>query len=269
MPGPLTSSKANMPQSNKRHVLIYLIFFIILDLCHRVKLEADTQPAPKKRKLESPSFGSQGSQSQSSFVDVLERLKEESGEKPEAEGGANCWSRPPLPPINEKKDTIVFQQIDVENCSEGQRPLLRIYGVTEAGHSVLAHIHDFLPYFYVAQPRGFQEDDLDAFRQYLNSQTVDGAVKYVEIVKKRTLWGYRGDATVPFIKITLTNPQYVPKVRDKFSAPMTSSGDVLTLRLFTSLRAQRMSLQGCLCSISRRPVSNLRKQHRVYSEIHD
>ncbi|ESK97702.1 dna polymerase delta catalytic subunit [Moniliophthora roreri MCA 2997] len=235
MPGPLTSSKANMPQSNKR-----------------VKLEADTQPAPKKRKLESPSFGSQGSQSQSSFVDVLERLKEESGEKPEAEGGANCWSRPPLPPINEKKDTIVFQQIDVENCSEGQRPLLRIYGVTEAGHSVLAHIHDFLPYFYVAQPRGFQEDDLDAFRQYLNSQTVDGAVKYVEIVKKRTLWGYRGDATVPFIKITLTNPQYVPKrnechFRDAFARsvgdpyPTFESNIAFTLRFMIDTKVVGMN----------------------------
>ncbi|KAK7056216.1 DNA-directed DNA polymerase delta [Paramarasmius palmivorus] len=197
MPGPLTSSKANMQQSNKR-----------------TKPDTETQPATKKRKLEGASFGSQGSQSQSSFASVLEKLKEESGEKPEAEGGANCWSRPRLSPIDEKRDTLVFQQIEVEPCTEFNRPLLRMYGVTESGHSVLALIHDFLPYFYVPQPRALQEEDLEEFRQYLNSQTVDHAVKSVEIVKRRTLWGYKGDAAVPFIKISLIDPRFVPKVRD-------------------------------------------------------
>ena len=38
----------------------------------------------------------------------------------------------------------------------------------QAGNSVLAHITDFLPYFYVAQPRGFLREDLDPFREYLN-----------------------------------------------------------------------------------------------------
>ncbi|KAL0580603.1 DNA-directed DNA polymerase delta [Marasmius crinis-equi] len=196
MPGPLTASTANMPKSKSR-----------------AKPDLESQPAAKKRKLDLPS-GSQ-SEFKSSFADVLEKLKEGTGEKSDTEGGADCWSRPSLTSLKESRDKIVFQQIDVEDNYEGYRPVIRMYGVTETGHSVLAHVHDFLPYFYVAQPRAFQEEDLEAFRQYLNSSTSDQAVLKAEIVKKRTLWGYRGDAMVPFIKLTLSNPKWVPKVRDK------------------------------------------------------
>lgn len=82
---------------------------------------------------------------------------------------------------------LVFQQIDVEDAYDNSNGVvtLRLYGVTEvrlpvypedtwtepktqAGHSVLAHVTDFLPYFYVPVPRGFQVDDLDAFMENLN-----------------------------------------------------------------------------------------------------
>lgn len=80
---------------------------------------------------------------------------------------------------------IVFQQIDVGNAPSDSGPLLRMFGVTEvsnsiihdfihstfyeqAGHSVLATITDFFPYFYVSYPRGFTDGDLDSFRHYLN-----------------------------------------------------------------------------------------------------
>jgi hypothetical protein len=38
----------------------------------------------------------------------------------------------------------------------------------QAGHSVLANVTDFLPYFYIAVPRGFIQDDLESFRSDLN-----------------------------------------------------------------------------------------------------
>jgi len=37
----------------------------------------------------------------------------------------------------------------------------------------------------------------------------------IEIVKKRTLWGYLGDDWLPFMKLTIQEPKLVPKVRDK------------------------------------------------------
>ena len=40
--------------------------------------------------------------------------------------------------------------------------------ISQAGQSVLAHITGFLPYFYIAVPRGFGQDDLESFRSDLN-----------------------------------------------------------------------------------------------------
>ena len=94
---------------------------------------------------------------------MLERLKEDAGEAKgtkrgvrnisilttyaDVEGGADCWPRPKLGPIDEKRDTIskctvhapppslsvglVFQQIDVEDCYEGGTVGFRMFGVTE------------------------------------------------------------------------------------------------------------------------------------------
>lgn len=63
----------------------------------------------------------------------------------------------------------MFQQIDIEETSEAKfGPVLRVFGVTEEGHSVLAHIRDFLPYFWVGAPRGFTNNDCKPFGIYLN-----------------------------------------------------------------------------------------------------
>ncbi|CCM00374.1 uncharacterized protein FIBRA_02404 [Fibroporia radiculosa] len=161
------------------------------------KPDSDTQPSAKRRKLgpsESSSKLSQSSQ-QPSFADVLERLKEEAGEARGAEGGADCWARPPLSLIDESKDSIVFQQIDVEETTDSHNggAGIRMFGVTEAGHSVLATVTGFLPYFYVATPRGFTESDTFAFCDHLNNAGSGAVVRGVELVKKRSLWGYKGD----------------------------------------------------------------------------
>lgn len=101
----------------------------------------------------------------------------------------------------------------------------------QAGHSVVAYISDFLPYFYVPAPRGFTESDTWAFTEYLNVSGMflrltsrverfqnvgNGGVKGAELIKRRSLWGYRGDDWIIFIKITLFEPRSVPRIRDKF-----------------------------------------------------
>ncbi|KAF8328374.1 delta DNA polymerase [Cantharellus anzutake] len=133
-----------------------------------------------------------------------------------SEGGAKDWARPYLSPVDESKDTIIFQQIDVEGTLFGGSPTFRMFGVTEAGHSVLAHITHFLPYFYVATPRGFTSEDLTPFREHINNITEPGALLLVEVVQKRSLWGYRGDNKPLFLKLTVSNSKLLPKVRGAF-----------------------------------------------------
>lgn len=101
----------------------------------------------------------------------------------------------------------------------------------QAGHSVLMHVTQFLPYFYIPVPRGFTNDDVDAFRDHLDVrfrcvpccsiassyyfQAATEGVRSVELVQKRSLWGYKGDDLVLFAKITVTDPKSLPRVRDK------------------------------------------------------
>jgi len=42
--------------------------------------------------------------------------------------------------------------------------LLRV----KEGHSVLAHVTGFWPYFFIAVPRGFQNEDIEPFKEDLN-----------------------------------------------------------------------------------------------------
>jgi DNA polymerase delta subunit 1 len=140
----------------------------------RVKAAVETEPAAKRRKL-APA-GSQRTQN-SSFADVLEQLSQSGpGSGPCAslmvpslrlsdsferalasEGGADCWARPKLAPINQKRDTIsmptpsshlfpsntghtiVFQQLDIENATDPNtgRTMLRMFGITEVLSSFL------------------------------------------------------------------------------------------------------------------------------------
>ena len=65
--------------------------------------------------------------------------------------------------------TAGFQQIEIEEAIDPKHgPTLRLFGVTEAGNSVLAHIHGFQPYFYVAAPSGFLNKDLESFKDTIN-----------------------------------------------------------------------------------------------------
>ncbi|KAH7890713.1 DNA polymerase family B-domain-containing protein [Phlebopus sp. FC_14] len=185
----------------------------------RVKAEAGSEPAAKRIKL--VPTGSQRTQN-SSFADVLEQLSQNRTDGASSEGGADCWSRPILLPINDKRDTILFQQIDIEN---GTNPttgqiMLRMFGVTEAGHSVLANVTDFAPYFYIPVPRGFLDSDLDPFVDALNKSAGGLYVRSIEIVHKRSLWGYRGDDWVPFMKLIISDPKSLPKIRDKEFFPL-------------------------------------------------
>jgi len=189
------------------------------------------EPVAKKQKLSPSPLASQDSQS--SFADVLARIRMDSQESTESEGGADSWERPRPKHIVESRDSMVFQQVDVDgsydNLSIG--PQFHMFGVTQEGHSVLAHVTGFWPYFFIAVPRGFQNEDIEPFKEDLNALV--NAVKSIELVPKRSLWGYRGDDLAMFMKITATEPRSVPRVRGIFERGETNfrglfSGPVLT-----------------------------------------
>ena len=104
-------------------------------------------------------------------------------------------------------------------AQRGPVPILRMFGVTNAGHSVCAHIHGFLPYFFVPAPSGFCDEHCTIFRQELdlaimsdlrsNRDNVEEAVLAVEMCKKSSLYGFYFNEKTSFLKITLALPKLV------------------------------------------------------------
>jgi len=48
--------------------------------------------------------------------------------------------------------------------------MVKIYAVNQNGNSVLIHVRDFIPYFYVPYPKGlvFEEKNIEEFRLAIN-----------------------------------------------------------------------------------------------------
>ena len=59
----------------------------------------------------------------------------------------------------------------VPGASGGPVPIIRIFGVTELGNSVLFHVYGVTPYFYCNVPPGFENkpEVLSNFRSALNT----------------------------------------------------------------------------------------------------
>lgn len=45
-------------------------------------------------------------------------------------------------------------------------------------------------------------------------------VRSIEFAQKRSLWSYRGDDWIVFLKITLIDQRSLPKIRDKYPRPL-------------------------------------------------
>lgn len=66
---------------------------------------------------------------------------------------------------------FVFEGTPIQGMpglSEGPCPVIRFYGITMEGNSVLCHVHGFLPYFYTPAPKDFNVEDCEKFRAELD-----------------------------------------------------------------------------------------------------
>ena len=67
------------------------------------------------------------------------------------------WRRPPLPALNPETDSLDFQQFEADystspippefarGSTEPKAAVVRLFGVTRGGNSVVAHVHGFRP----------------------------------------------------------------------------------------------------------------------------
>ncbi|KAF4617118.1 hypothetical protein D9613_005965 [Agrocybe pediades] len=105
------------------------------------------------------------------FIQVLKNMATS------AHGMNNSWGRPSLPPtFFEEKPSLTFQQIDLRQTGpESVGSEIHIFGVTKAGHSILARITGFEHYFYYPAPAAFAAADEEPFCKWLNDQLSPGS----------------------------------------------------------------------------------------------
>ena len=142
--------------------------------------------------------------------------------------------RPPPPNFDPSMDPVVFQQLDIDHyvsesaqkvggVSNGAAPVLRMFGVTMDGNSVCAHIHGFLPYFYVLAPvPEILPQHCADLRSSLNDAVLGDArstrgvlqaVVAVEAVTKSSMYGFHFNKMSTFLKITMALPRLVAPAR--------------------------------------------------------
>lgn len=107
------------------------------------------------------------------------------------------WLRNIKKNYDSKIDNLAFHWLDIDMTSgdpltsnpdgsnsivgsmEGPVPIIRMYGVTAEGHSVMTNIHGFTPYFYISFPSSV--DLTESFMAQLR-QTLDHKVILNDIV---------------------------------------------------------------------------------------
>ncbi|KAI9671503.1 MAG: DNA-directed DNA polymerase delta [Caeruleum heppii] len=185
------------------------------------KRKLDTLSSPVNR-IRSSQTGPRGklgsSQPKSQFEEeVLEKLTQDmTGLKQKNSEKDQQWARPSLDDFDESRDNLCFQQIEAEEGSlHGGKTTVKLFGVTETGHSVLLHVTDFLHYLYVAAPVSFVPQDCESFKAYLDTQLAQHqpAIHSVQVVMRENLFGFQGNQKSAYLKITVTDPKYINRLR--------------------------------------------------------
>lgn len=79
----------------------------------------------------------------------------------------------------------------------------------------MLHVTDFLHYFYIAAPISFQRQDCEPFKSYLESIIAQHqpVIHSVQMVLRENLYGFQGNQQNPYLKISVTDPKFIAKVR--------------------------------------------------------
>eukprot|EP00904_Undaria_pinnatifida_P011202 jgi/Undpi1/7211/HiC_scaffold_22.g09684.m1 len=207
--------------------------------------EDDSQPPPTNdddlmRSLEEED---EMRNDESTFDEEAMGIAEAEGCVTTNETHAAKWARPALENFNPKEKTITFQWVDLDTTAGGPVridpatgktpkqqspeeivPVIRMYGVTEEGHSVFTHVHGFVPYFYIPCPPHFEDKHVGALQQAIitavrarlrgDEHRLKNPCLGVGLAKDmQSLLGYSFGKTRDYLQIYLAMPSLLPRVK--------------------------------------------------------
>ncbi len=106
---------------------------------------------------------------------------------------------------------VEFCLLDIDYVVEDGKPVVRLWGKTKNGKSVLAMDRGFEPYFYVEVEKEFlKTNELDNLKRRIGELKEFGEkVKKIELVERKYLGGRK-----TFLRILLSNPRDIPDLRE-------------------------------------------------------
>ncbi|CCC68676.1 hypothetical protein NCAS_0B05920 [Naumovozyma castellii] len=165
-----------------------------------------------------------GTQMESAFEQELSMMEHDAATADEQD--TSKYGRIVLPgDFSSATHDISFQQIDAEQSilnggfkDNNTSTVVRFFGVTSEGYSVLCNVTGFKHYLYVPQPNSDDAKDPQQRERFLNylNEMFDNGVDSIEVVEKQSIWGYSGDGKLPFWKVLVTYPSLINKLRTGF-----------------------------------------------------
>lgn len=144
------------------------------------------------------------------------------------------WGRPPLENFCPDTTTVNFQQLDAEEAFIDGEPVVRLFGVTDSGNSIMCDMTGFLHYFYFPVPVGFRKSDIVPLTNHIKSSDI-GKVDHIEIQNKFSIMHYNGTQKSPFLKIFCKDLRSVSKLRSAFeNGQINYRNDVTEYPMFSS-----------------------------------
>ena len=158
------------------------------------------------------------SQPKSAFEsEVLEKLSQDiSNAKQNNTEKDQMWDRPPVEDFVPERDSLCFQSIEAEEGTlHGGKATVKLFGVNDKGNSIMLHVTDFKHYLYVPAPISFQPQDCPAYKAYLETQVAQHqpVIHSVALAMREDIHGFRGNEANPFLKVTVTDPKFIARVR--------------------------------------------------------
>lgn len=142
------------------------------------------------------------------------------------------WKRSTAPPLDPATQDLTFQHTETTYGIDHEgKPILRVWGCTASGNSVLMETKTFEPYFYAKLDSDMNVNDLRAkLEEYLHQITskrnaVDTYITRIERVQKRSMCGWhRHRPLETMYKFYMTQPGHVSAARDA----LENSNDYVT-----------------------------------------
>ncbi|CAI7630893.1 DNA polymerase delta catalytic subunit [Penicillium manginii] len=168
-------------------------------------------------------FGSTQPKKSQFEEEVLEKLTQDMGQLKQNNAEKDQqWERPPLGEFDPATANICFQQIDAEEGRMvGDKIAVRLFGVTEAGQSVLLNVTGFQHYLYIAAPVGFTQADCNPYRAFLETKMAQSVpvIESVQVTMRENIYGFQGNQKSWYLKITVADPRFIARLRSALETP--------------------------------------------------